>query len=191
MSLHNPYRTRKTQGLWVCIILIGLGKPKVCVYIFGIGEIIELLFKQGGRRKKKKNLNLREFHKVFILKPQTISYKRKSTCQVSCTSLGSVTKQILSHHHLRSYWYFYVKLLQINYINQRVVVELVTYWDSCKGLSHVLRSVHHWLVMYWDSCIERKDCRYNISPIGYWGKGLTVRWYFGIGQRVWQDSLYL
>ena len=30
------------------------------------------------------------------------------------------------------------------------------------------------LVTYWDSCIERRDCRYNISPIGYWGKGSTV-----------------
>ena len=25
----------------------------------------------------------------------------------------------------------------------------------------------------------------NTSPIGYWGKGSTVGWYFGIGQRVW------
>ena len=51
MSLHNPYRTRKTQGLWVCIILIGLRKPKVCVNLFGIGEPIELLFKQGGGKR--------------------------------------------------------------------------------------------------------------------------------------------
>ena len=35
------------------------------------------------------------------------------------------------------------------------------------GVSHVLRSVHHWLVTYWDSCIERKDYRYNTSPIEY------------------------
>ena len=41
------------------------------------------------------------------------------------------------------------------------------------------------LVTYWDSCIERRDCRYNTSPIRYWGKGSTVSWYFGIGQRVW------
>ena len=53
------------------------------------------------------------------------------------------------------------------------------------GVSHVLGSVHHWLVKYWNLCIERKDCRYNTSPIGYWSKGLTVSWYFGIGQRVW------
>ena len=51
MDLYNPYGTRKTQGLWVCIILIGLGKPKVCVNLFGIGEPIKLLFKGGGKRK--------------------------------------------------------------------------------------------------------------------------------------------
>ena len=55
MGLYNPYRTRKTQGLWVCIILIGLGKPKVCVKLFGIGEPIKFLFKGG---EKKKNLTL-------------------------------------------------------------------------------------------------------------------------------------
>ena len=52
MSLHSPYKTKKTQGLWVCIILIGLGKPKVCVYLFGIGEAIELLFKKGVEKRK-------------------------------------------------------------------------------------------------------------------------------------------
>ena len=34
-----------------------------------------------------------------------------------------------------------MKLLQINYNNERVAVELVTYLDSCKGVSHVLESV--------------------------------------------------
>ena len=53
MGLYNPYRTRKTHGLWVCIILIGLGKPKVCVNLFGIEEPIKLLFKGGGKRKTK------------------------------------------------------------------------------------------------------------------------------------------
>ena len=51
MGLYNPYRTRKTQGLWICIILVRLGKPKVCVNLFGIGEAIKLLFKGGGKRK--------------------------------------------------------------------------------------------------------------------------------------------
>ena len=51
MGFFNPYRTRKTQGLWICIILVRLGKPKVCVNLFGIGEAIKLLFKGGGKRK--------------------------------------------------------------------------------------------------------------------------------------------
>ena len=51
MVLYNLYRTRKTQGLWVCIILIELGKPKVCVNLFRIGEPIKLLIKGGGKRK--------------------------------------------------------------------------------------------------------------------------------------------
>ena len=41
----------KTQDLWVCIILIGLGKLKICVNLFEIGESIKLLFKGDGKRK--------------------------------------------------------------------------------------------------------------------------------------------
>ena len=63
MGLYNLYRTKKTQSLWVCIILIGLGKSKVCVNLFGIGEPIKLLFKGG---EKKKKINPRELHKVFF-----------------------------------------------------------------------------------------------------------------------------
>ena len=37
--------------------------------------------------------------------------------------------------------------------------------------------MHHWLVTYWELCIERRDCCYNTSPIGYWGKGSTIGWY--------------
>ena len=51
MGFYNPYRTRKTQDLWVCKILIGLEKLKVCINLFGIGETIKLLFK-GGRKRK-------------------------------------------------------------------------------------------------------------------------------------------
>ena len=121
MSLYNPYWTRKL---------------KVCVNLFGIGEPIKLLFKGGG---KKKNLTLERFIR-FSFETLASSYRRKSSCCVSYTPLGSVTKQSLLHQHWRSYWCFDVKLLQINYNNQRVAVELVTYWDSCKGVSHVLGS---------------------------------------------------
>ena len=55
MGLYNPYWTRKAQGL--------------CIPI-GIGEPIELIFKQGGgKKKKKKKPNPKELYKVFFLKP--------------------------------------------------------------------------------------------------------------------------
>ena len=51
MGLYNSYKSMKIQDLWVCIILIGLGKLKVCVNLFEIGEPIKLLFKGGEKRK--------------------------------------------------------------------------------------------------------------------------------------------
>ena len=42
----------------------------------------------------------------------------------------------------------------------RLVIE-VTYWDP-----------RNWLVTYLEPCIERRDCHYRTSSIGYWGKGL-------------------
>ena len=35
--------------------------------------------------------------------------------------------------------------------------------------------------MYWEPCIERRDCHYRTSPIGYWDKGSTVGWYKVLG----------
>ena len=58
------FYSTKAISLWVCVILIGLGKPKVCVNLFKIGEPIKLLLKGGEKRKTP-----RELHKVFILKP--------------------------------------------------------------------------------------------------------------------------
>ena len=43
---------QKTICLWIYIILIGLEKLKICVYLFGIGEPIKLLFKQGGGKRE-------------------------------------------------------------------------------------------------------------------------------------------
>ena len=80
-----------------------------------------------------------------------------------------------------------MKLLLINYNNQRVVVELVTYLDS-HVLGFVQRSkprigicASDWLVTYWELCIKRIDCHYRIGPIGYWGKGSIVGWYKVLG----------
>ena len=49
--------------------------------------------------------------------------------------------------------------------------------SSSWRVSHVLGFVHHLLATYWDLCIERRDCLYITSPIGYWDKVLTVGWY--------------
>ena len=108
---------------------------------------------------EKEKPNPRELHKVFFFETLA-SYKRKSSCCISCTPLGSVTKQNLLHQHWRSYWCFYMKLLQINYNNQRDAVKLVTYWDSC---------------------IERRDCHYIASPIGYCAKSSTIGWHEVVG----------
>ena len=48
---------------------------------------------------------------------------------------------------------------------------LVMYLDPCIN----------WLVTYWEPCIERRDCHYITSPIGYWGKSSTISWYYVLG----------
>ena len=78
------------------MILIGLGKPKVCVNLFGIEEPIKLQFKGDG---KKKNLTLESFIRFSLFETLASSYKRESSCGVSCTPLGFVTKQSLLHQH--------------------------------------------------------------------------------------------
>ena len=45
------------------------------------------------------------------------------------------------------------------------------YWDPCIN----------WLVTYWEPCIEKRDCYYITSPIGYWDKDLTGGWYLVLG----------
>ena len=64
----------KDYCLWVCIILIGLGKSKVCVNLFGIGEPIKLLFKGGG---KKKNLTLESFIRFSFWNPSLLLEKKE------------------------------------------------------------------------------------------------------------------
>ena len=50
----------------------------------------------------------------------------------------------------------------MNYNDQRVAVKLVTYWDLCKEVNHVLRFV------------QRKKSSTRLSPIRDWSKGSTV-----------------
>ena len=37
------------------------------------------------------------------------------------------------------------------------------------------------LVKFWELCIERRDCCYITSPIGYWGKSSIVGRYLVLG----------
>ena len=46
----------------------------------------------------------------------------------------------------------------------RLVIE-VAYWDP-----------RNWLVTYLGAVHQKGNCHYKTSPIGYWGKGLTVGW---------------
>ena len=53
---------------------IGLGKSKICVNLFGIGEPINLLFKRGG---KKKNLILGSFIRFSFWNPSLLLQKKE------------------------------------------------------------------------------------------------------------------
>ena len=74
-----------------------------------------------------------------------------------------MTKHLLDLHHLDELKNFVANNLLY------LVIE-VTYSDPC-----------NWLVMYWEPCIERRDCHYITSPIGYWVKGSIVNWYKVLG----------
>ena len=79
---------------------------------------------------------------------------------------------VLDHYSLcRSYCAFTPRVLWLRSFLIFIVDELKNFvannLPQVGGVSHVLGSVHHWLVTYWDLCIERRDCRYNTSPIGH------------------------
>ena len=73
---------------------------------------------------------------------------------------GFVTNELLDLHRLDELKNFVVNIFL-------KVGVLVTYLDLCID----------WLVTYWEPCIEKRDCHYITSPIGYWGKGSTLGWY--------------
>ena len=176
MDLYNPYRTRKTQDLWVCIILIGLGKPKVCINLFWIGEPIKLLFKGGGK-KKKKNPTLESFKRFSFRNPTLLLQKKEFLLHFLYTfgfcnqakSLAPTLKILL----------VFLCEVAANQLQQS---------KGCCEISHVLGFVQKskprtrictsdWLVTYWEPCIKIRDCHYKTSLIGYWGKGSIVSWY--------------
>ena len=167
MGLYNPYRIRKTQGLWVCIILIGPGKPKVYVNLFGIGEPIKLLFKGCGKRKTP---TLKSFIRFSFWNPSLLLQKKEFLLRFLyafefCNQERSLAPTL--------------KILLV-FLCEAATNQLQQS-KGYYGVSHVLRSVHHWLVTYWELCIERRDCHYITSLIGYWGLGSTVGWYKVLG----------
>ena len=107
---------------------------------------------------------------------------RKSEAKFCSCKLWPEIKFVLIHLsleeaavfvHLRVLWLrsfvifivWWTKKLCSQYLSQ--VGDQVVYWDSRI----------YWLVMYWELCIDRRDCHYITSPIGYWSKGSTVGWY--------------
>ena len=80
-----------------------------------------------------------------------------------CTE-GFVTKELLDLYHLDELKNFAANIFL-------KVGVLVTYLDPCIN----------WLVTYWEPCIERRDCHYITSSIGYSDKDSTVDWYQILG----------
>ena len=81
------------------------------------------------------------------------------------------TKITLVHHILyRSYCVFTLRVLW-------PMSFLIFIIDKVKNFATNNLPQVGVLVMYWDLCIERRDYRYNTSPIKYWYKGSTVGWY--------------
>ena len=172
--MYNPYRTRKTQDLWVCIILIGLGKPKICVNLFGIGELIKLLFK---KKVEKEKPNPRKRHKVSFWNLSLLLQNKEFLLRfLYAFRFCNQTKSLAPT----------LKILLV-FLCETVANQLQQS-KGCCGVSHVLGFVQRskpstgirtsdWLVTYWESCIKRRDCNYRISSIGYWGKSSTVGWY--------------
>ena len=178
--MYSPYRTRKTQGLWVCIIFIGLRKPNVCVNLFGIGEPIKLLFKRGGKRK---TLTLESFIRFSFWNPSLLLQKKEFLLRFLYTfEFYNQAKSLALTLTL--------KILSV-LLCEATTNQLQQSKDFC-GVNHVLgfvqRSklririrVSNWLVMYWEVSIKRRYCHYRTSPIGYWGKDSTVGWYKVLG----------
>ena len=144
----------------ICIIHIGLGKPKVCVNLFGIGKAIKLLFKGGGKRKTL-NLTLTLCflyafgfcNQAKSLTP-TLKILLVPLCEAAANQLQQ-SKGCCGISHLLGF---------------------VQRSKPCTGIRAL-----NWLVTYWEPCIKRRNCHYRTSPIGYWGKCSTIGWYKVLG----------
>ena len=153
MGLYNPYRTRKPQGLWVCIILIGLGKPKVCVNLFGIGEAIKLLFKGGGNRKIQ---TLESFIRFSFWNPGLLLQKKEFLLHFLyafgfCNQVKSLAPtlkilfvflcEIAANQLQQSKGCCGVSHI-LGFVQRSKPHIGITYLDSCKGVSRILGSAH-------------------------------------------------
>ena len=98
--------------------------------------------------------------------------RRKRSCCDSCAPLGSILSKVFGVNNWRSYWCFYVKLLQINYSNQ----------NGCCRVSHVEGFVEKNQSRTWICANEKTSKR--LSTIMDWSNGSTVGWHFGIGRVV-------
>ena len=139
--------------LWVCIILIRLGKPKVCVNLFGIGEPIKLLFKGSG---KKKNLTLESFIRFYFWNLSLLLQKKELLLRFLyafgfCNQAKSLAPTL--------------KILLV-FLCEAATNQLQQSKGCCE-VSHVLKFVQRskphiricasdWLVTYWESCIENE-----------------------------------
>ena len=130
---------------------------------------------------EKENPNLRFFYlnpSLHLLNIWVLENRRKRSCWDSCAPFGSISSKVFGTNNWRSYWCFYVKLLQINYNNQK----------GCCRVSHI-----EGFMQKSQSCTgihaKEKTCTRS-SPIRDWSNNSTVGWYFGIGQVV-VKNLYL
>ena len=153
MGLYNLYRTRKTQGLWVCIIFIRVGKPKVCINLFGIREPIKLLFKGGGKRK---TLTLESFIKFSFWNPNLLLQKKEFLLRF-LYAFGFCNQAKSPAPTLKILLVFLCEVAA-NQLQQS---------KGCCGVSYVLVFVQrskprtgirasNWLVTYWELCIKRR-----------------------------------
>ena len=131
------FYSTKAICLWVCIILIGLGKPKVCVNLFGIGEPFKLPFgigepfKGGSRKRKTEPYRASE---GFLFETLTSSYRRKSFCCIFLYAFRfyNQTKSLAST----------LKILLV-FLCEAATNQLQQL-KGCCGVSHVLGSMYYW-----------------------------------------------
>ena len=92
-------------------------------------------------RHMSQSIELRELHNVFFWNPSLLLQKKEFLLHFLCT-FGFYNQAKSLAPTLKILFVFLCEVAVINYNNQWVVVELVTYLDLCKGASRVLGSAH-------------------------------------------------